>query len=471
MRLVAIAFFVLTLVPATAFAYQECTSDIDCDEGWECLPLPCGCACPDCPPGEDCPPCECDDCGDLGECIPAGFGKECDSDEDCPEGFECWDAPGPTCACPGCEPGEDCPPCDCPEDDGDYPGMCVEEEDPFDDIVGNECDTDEDCPADFVCEEIEYGCGTVPDCPPCVCGGGCDPDDEDCADEPECECPVCPEPEPCDEELVGMCVFSPPECEVDADCGEGYECVEIEECWGSVSGGDCVCTDCVCAECPDGEDCPPCDCPEEPICECDEEEEWEEGCETVMAICLPQQIECETDDDCPVDFVCNEFTDYGDCECVCACPPCPEGEECPACECDDCECDEETTESFCLPEGWDESMFGGDGGGSTAIGEDDPNPQDPVNREEDKEGEEGTGDDVDLDGEGPEDGPDGDGPADENDDDGEGEGEGGAGEVGSDDGGSAGCSAGGAPAAGFPLLLVAFAVLALLPARRRRNTL
>ena len=343
--------------------------------------------------------------------------------------------------------------------------MCVEEEDPFDDIVGSECDTDEDCPVDFLCEQIEIGCGTVPDCPPCVCAG-CDPDDEDCTEDPECECPDCPEPEPCDDEVVGMCVFSPAECEVDEDCGEGFECVEIEECWGGGSSGDCMCSGCVCAECPEGEECPPCDCPEDPVCECEDEDDYEEECETLMAVCLPQEIECEVDTDCPEGFVCYEFSDMVTCDCACSCLCEEEDEEnCPPCDCGECDCGEEESEFYCFPEGWDEEYFGGDGGGSIDTGEETPDPQDPVNGDDKEEGEDPEPDADEPEGEAdeePDDVPEGDA-----DDDGAGEA--GGGESGADDGGSTGCSAGATSASGFPMVLIAFAALALAAIRRRRS--
>ena len=194
----------------------------------------------------------------------------CQSDADCADGAWCIMM---SCACADCAPGEDCPPFDCPED-GE--GWCEFEDDDDDDdwgFYGGECDTDDECPLGFSCEMVSVPCATNPTCPPCDCAG-CDPDDEGCEDLP-CECPDCPEPEPCDPEEMGFCVYDMVDCEDDADCGEGFECLEVEECWGS--GGGCACPPCACETCVDGEECEPCEC--EP-CECDDEpEEWieEEG--------------------------------------------------------------------------------------------------------------------------------------------------------------------------------------------------
>ncbi len=201
----------------------------------------------------------------------------CMSDQDCPEGYGCVMM---ACACADCAPcpdGEECepcPPCDCPEE-GE--GWCEDLGDDYDDwgFYGGECDVDGDCPLGFSCEMVSVPCATNPTCPPCECMS-CDPDDPECEDLP-CECPDCPEPEACEPEEMGYCVYDMIDCESDADCGAGFECLEVEECWGSGSSGGCACPPCACETCPDGEECEPCECPP---CECDDEPvEWvsEEG--------------------------------------------------------------------------------------------------------------------------------------------------------------------------------------------------
>jgi len=275
----------------------------------------------------------------------------CESDEDCPEGYGCMMM---SCACAPCPEGEECEPCDCPEEGT---GWCeyIGDED-WDDygFYGGECEVDDDCPMGFVCETIMMPCA-APDCPPCACEG-CDPDDPDCDPEP-CDCPDCPEPEPCDPEEIGMCMYDMVDCETDADCGEGFECLEVEECWGS--GGGCLC-DCVCEVCVEGEECPECECPP---CDCGDEE-FEEGCEVVGSFCAPKEQVCETDDDCLEGWECL-FMSTGGGGTDCMCEPCEPGEDCPPCDCGDDEPEEWVDEEgYCVPEGWSEIIEEGGMGGA-----------------------------------------------------------------------------------------------------------
>jgi len=107
------------------------------------------------------------------------------------------------------------------------------------------------------------------------------------------------------------------------------------------------------------------------VCECDDEE-WEEECEVFASICIPDEVECDTDADCPEDFECVANAGGGDCACpACACPDCPPGEECDDCDCPPCDCgDPEEGESFCLPVGWIDAEFWGEQGGSAMSAED-----------------------------------------------------------------------------------------------------
>ena len=255
--------------------------------------------------------------------------QACSSDEDCPENSSCVRVP-----CATCPMGEECPPCE-PE------GYCSP--DGPEGFFGAECDNDADCPEGFTCEEHSFGsCGGTATCPACDCVP-C-PEGEEC---PDCECPPCEPEEPpdCEEETVHLCVFHPAQCSQDQDCDPGFVCYQEEIC----SGGGA--TSCACEACPDGEDCPPCECPEEP------EIPEDDGCELVGGVCAPDQIACAGDGECPDGWECVELAFLCACDCGCAAPPCPEGEECPPpdCECPPCEC-EEDAERYCLPPGWDDMV-------------------------------------------------------------------------------------------------------------------
>lgn len=301
-KLVVLAM--IALVPTALQAGEKCLTDADCPEGFYCLVLPCACECPPCPDGEECecPPC---DCFEGGECVEIDddpfddvIGGECETDADCPDGFYCVGVGMPcVCECPPCPEGEEC---ECPPCDCPK-GECIEmEDDSFDDVIAGECETDADCPIGFVCEEMLLPC-PEPECPVCVCPQ-CDPDDPEC-DPDACECPDCEDvPSDCLHEPVKVCVFSPQECSEDSDCPEGFECQQFEKCSGGGSK-ECVCPVCACPECLPGEECPPCACPEEPEpCEC-EEDGSEEEC-VVVSICAPQEVPCETNTDCPEGFEC-----------------------------------------------------------------------------------------------------------------------------------------------------------------------
>lgn len=326
----AVSVVVLLAAPAVLFAGDACTADSDCENGYSCMRIPC--AVPACPPGEDCPDVE---CPDEGECVPGG---------------------------------------DDHYDNG--PGG----------IYGGECDTAADCPTGMSCEEMNVPCPDIAGCAPCACD--CGPDEPDC----QCDCPECPEIPPCDSEIYGVCVFEFADCESDADCDVGFECQAWEACSGGGSTG-CACPPqvCVCETCPDGEECPPCECPEPEPCECDEEPVYEESCEVVNQVCEPQEIPCDSAADCPADWECIElnFGSQGsDCMTTsCACPGCDSenSEDCPPCDCPEpepCEDDDEPiVESYCMPDGWGAIVQDyvdreiGSGGVNTNAGGDKDNPE------------------------------------------------------------------------------------------------
>lgn len=199
----------------------ECETDADCPSMFHCEEVEMGgcggssasCACPDCAPGEECPPCVCDEISEDPEDCETTTAKvcvykqqECAADADCAEGFECqeeevcWGSGGGVactcagCVCPTCEEGEECPPCDCPA-----PDECECDDEPVEtteecEVTGSycvpvevPCQSDADCAADWECVMLPVACA----CPGCACEEGSD-----------CSCPPCE----CDEESTdGIC--------------------------------------------------------------------------------------------------------------------------------------------------------------------------------------------------------------------------------------------------------------------------
>lgn len=272
---------------------------------------------------------------------------ECTSDADCGPDEVC--AMMETCAAPACPEGQECevPVCDaggqCVTAGTDDPGY----------VYGNECTVDADCPADFVCEELEVPCDRPTSCG-CSCPA-CDPDSgEEC---PPCECSGCDTPEPttCEPTFQSFCAYHPQDCTADADCAEGFLCVKDEVCYGG--GSTCAVPDCACA-CEEGAECPPCDCGE-PACD---DVPVETTCEVLGQYCAPEQIACTDASACPAGWECVAVPAYA---CACPmidCPPvetvCPDME--PAClekaaACEEqaaCECPTTDPEAYCMPAGW-----------------------------------------------------------------------------------------------------------------------
>ncbi len=286
----------------------------------------------------------------------AAPGDPCTADADCGSGEACEVAP-----CAGCDPdGGDCPPCR-------ETGVCAVQESPS--LVGPSCATDADCPLQFVCESVTLDCpdvggGTDCGCPPCEAGGEC----------PPCDCGGAgggggaADPAPCEPTTALACVFHVQSCDSDASCADGFACTPIESC----SGVACACGgDCACPECPAGEECP-CDCPPPEECVCDEEPPT---CTVEAQYCLPPQITCTGAADCPDGWTCEDFggASGGSGDCACACEP---GGECPPCDCDDAGDVAPPSESYCLPPGWADLVFGGGlqsggdfgGGGEASAG-------------------------------------------------------------------------------------------------------
>lgn len=139
---------------------------------------PCTCACE---AGKECPACECPPCPEPPPCEPTFekycqyVQKECATDADCGAGWACQAqescSAGGGCACPDCGPDMECPPCDCPPPE---PPVC-EVTGHWCAVAETPCTADADCPADFQCVARTLGGDCA--CPPCACdpaAGPCD---------------------------------------------------------------------------------------------------------------------------------------------------------------------------------------------------------------------------------------------------------------------------------------------------------
>lgn len=281
--------------------------------------------------------------------------------------------------------------------------------------LDSECTVDADCPMDYSCQEIgAYACASPPPClegdvecemeranepdcesgvimgcvapPPEQCdpsadesacgagltcltytyeqcsGGGYDGGPVTCTVDPdgneECGAPTPGEPieEPsCTTESESYCVpdyFAP--CQVDADCGGGFSCVdEPDDCYSVCSAGGG--TDISCAE---GEECPT-----EPAPDC------MEVCEDASGdkYCELQQVECTSDADCAGDLTCQQIESYESQPPVLCGGGAPDepgmggsdmGDDEP--DCGEPEPVVPVTQNYCLPVGW-ERWVGADG--------------------------------------------------------------------------------------------------------------
>ena len=315
---------VMTMVWASNAIASECVEDSDCEPGEYCLMAPCPAIACD-PHDEDCDY----ECEPEGECADEGEwwgSQDCETDDDCSEGWVCETVGAVACTDMACPPDEECP----------EPPPCEEEE--WTECVPDltECVADSDCPEPFVCITVEYtecsGSATSPACPP----------GEDCPDPPEPEEPDCEEGE---ESFCAPPYIAP--CEEDDDCGEGFTCEEVQECacsgGGAVGGGSSGSTGTDSGgddDSGDGEgddDGFDCDC---------------EGIDEYY--CQPEEIDCEEDPDCPEDWSCMSAPSPG--------APCYYNEETDETFCEE---EEDTPESICIPPDW--GYWGA--GGSSGYGE------------------------------------------------------------------------------------------------------
>ncbi|MFT6397877.1 MAG: MYXO-CTERM domain-containing protein [Bradymonadia bacterium] len=284
------------------------------------------------------------------------YADECATDDDCPTGFACefWHS---DCADgPPCLPGEECSesePCV-----GEEYSSCVP--------APTACETNDDCSDEWECVTFTYedcwGEDTPQPAPaPDEPGSGGSDDEPDGDEEDDREDPG----ESFECETVSEAYCAPPyvaPCEVDSDCGDGFGCIEIEQCscggsdgsgssgssggssdpspvppeeGGDDSGGDSGSDD---DEPSDGDGMPV----EEPDCECTGAGEF---------YCEPMDIDCEADSDCPDEWTCESWG-------VSTSVPCFEDED------GNVICEDEGTaeeDSQCEPPGW--GAWGGAAGG------------------------------------------------------------------------------------------------------------
>ena len=193
----------------------------------------------------------------------------------------------PFCLCASCNnecqlnPAVPCTECETDDDCGGDDDLCLDLDDGK--SCGRACDTHDDCPADYLCEEVSTDGGTATQCIPLgnACGicpdndkdGVCNDDDrcdggndlaDDDADGVPNRCDVCPgEDDTIDDDDNGL----PDACECnDLNCDANSAC-RVEE-----SGNACVCIEGfvdVAGDCVDRDECGEAldDCEEPAECE------------------------------------------------------------------------------------------------------------------------------------------------------------------------------------------------------------
>jgi hypothetical protein len=225
--------------------------------------------------------------------------NDCESDTDCIDGFVCEVMEVGVCEVAACPDGMECPEPYCYTENV---GACVP----------TSCDSDADCGEGLRCMAVTFDeCPTMPADPPCIDGEDC-PEPEP-VEEPECETTT---------ENYCLPPYVAP-CTVDADCGEGFECIEEELC--RCSGYD--------PGAPGDPETP------EPDCTCEPSGELH---------CVPVEVECESDDVCPDGWTC----EIGDVAVPCTYDP-ETGEE----HCDEPEPEDEL--GLCYPPFWELDWDGG----------------------------------------------------------------------------------------------------------------
>ena len=218
----------------------------------------------------------------LGTGIQA-FGSECTSDTDCGSGEYCEIYGEEVATCSIDSEGNEV----CDEiDEQEVLGFC--EERPI------ECTENSDCPSYLIC--ARQGNVTVAsdaddsnhdeDIPPEGVEESSDREARPASDELSAPEMTDPGDQP---DGPGMCIFVPAECETDNDCAMHFHCeiYEVGVSCGAVPEYDC----------PEGEDCPeiePVDCGD---------------VDSSTGLCLPDEIECDSDNACPSDWRCQEIVE------------------------------------------------------------------------------------------------------------------------------------------------------------------
>lgn len=285
--------FVSLAAASAAFAEDTCDSNADCPAGYQCETFDVTISCP--PPAPDCQGDECNtNCdGDesaredsaSGVCIEIPPG--CTSDADCDEGFVCIAAPI-ACSPPDCPEGPEGDACrdadDC--DDVVSQGYCLEDFGPED------CDTDADCGEGEVCERFVSE----------ACVGAVSPCAEDAAGNVQCDDPPMGPDEECTVVEYAQCIPRyASSCDVDTDCGPGFTCEAAEICVCSGSAGAME------GSGDDGENASE----QENL----EQQEEECSCEPSDELyCVLQDLPCESNEECPTGLTCELVSaDSGSC--------------------------------------------------------------------------------------------------------------------------------------------------------------
>lgn len=229
--------------------------------------------------------------------------EQCEADT-CPPGYTCEEASYDNCQW------------DCPEDGECTVSECETVQ--YTSCLRAACESDADCGPDMVCHTVTTNCAT-PSPPPCEPGGAC---------------PELPQIEPCENTEFQQCTpRSELPCEVNNDCGEGFDCVPAVVCTCSgttptepslPSGGTSAGSRGDSGGGSDAADAPgaPMTTAPTPIqtAPLPEATALPPGTSTPGELPLPpddctcepsgtnycqmQNIECETDDDCPSDWSC-----------------------------------------------------------------------------------------------------------------------------------------------------------------------
>jgi hypothetical protein len=223
------------------------------------------------------------------------FANDCVSSADCEKGFDCQVVGTSGCATPSCPPDGPCPeaePCEVRTQKECVPAPCTR---------------DAECSAGMVCHEwTSGGCATSG----CACP----------SDQPNCTCPS--EPPVCEETTESRCTpkYLLP-CAAAADCGSNFTCEEQQSCGCDGSGGTPTPDDAA-RPLPPESDPLPSEPQPEPDADC--------SCEpTGQFACVPVEIDCDSDSNCPAGWSCQVqgvATDPGCAGGDCAAAPLPEPE-------------------------------------------------------------------------------------------------------------------------------------------------